>query len=40
MDNSGYAGVVRVVRNGGSARMDGDTLVVENAHFRDAAHPH
>jgi alpha-L-fucosidase 2 len=30
-DNSGYAGVVRVVRNGGSARMDGDTLVVENA---------
>ena len=30
-DNSGYAGVVRVVRSGGSARMDGDTLVVENA---------
>jgi hypothetical protein len=30
-DNSGYAGVVRVVRDGGSARMDGDTLVVENA---------
>ena len=30
-DNSGYAGMVRVVRNGGSARMDGDTLVVENA---------
>ncbi len=30
-DNSGYGGVVRVVRNGGSARMDGDTLVVENA---------
>jgi len=30
-DNSGYAGVVRVVRNGGLARMDGDTLVVENA---------
>jgi alpha-L-fucosidase 2 len=30
-DNSGYAGVIRVVRNGGSARMDGDTLVVENA---------
>jgi hypothetical protein len=30
-DNSGYAGVARVVRNGGSARMDGDTLVVENA---------
>ena len=31
VDNSGYAGVVRVVRNGGSARMDSDTLVVENA---------
>src|SRR5271157_2307268 len=31
VDNSGYAGVVRVVRNGGSARMDGDTLVVEDA---------
>jgi hypothetical protein len=31
VDNSGYAGVVRVVRNGGSARMDGDALVVENA---------
>lgn len=30
-DSSGYAGVVRVVRNGGSARMDGNTLVVENA---------
>jgi alpha-L-fucosidase 2 len=31
VDNSGYAGVVRVVRNGGSSRIDGDTLVVENA---------
>ena len=31
VDNSGYAGVVRVVRNGGSARIDGDTLVIENA---------
>jgi hypothetical protein len=31
VDNSGYAGVVRVVRNGGSARMDGDALVVGNA---------
>jgi hypothetical protein len=30
-NNSGYAGVVRVVHNGGTARMDGDTLVVENA---------
>ena len=24
VDNSGYAGVTRVVRNGGSARMDGE----------------
>jgi alpha-L-fucosidase 2 len=31
VDNSGYAGVVRVVRNGGSALMDRDTLVIENA---------
>ena len=31
VDNSGYAGVTRVVRNGGSARMDGGTLVIENA---------
>ena len=31
VDNSGYAGVVRVVRNGGTARMDGDTLVIEEA---------
>ena len=31
VDNSGYAGVVRVVGNGGSARMDGETLVIENA---------
>jgi len=31
VDNSGYAGVVRVVRNGGSVRMDGDTLVIDNA---------
>jgi hypothetical protein len=31
VDNSGYAGVVRVVRNGGSARIDGDALVIENA---------
>ena len=30
-DNSGYAGVIRVVRNGGSARMEDDTLVIENA---------
>jgi len=31
VDNSGYAGVVRVVRTGGSAKMDGDALVIENA---------
>lgn len=31
VDNSGYAAVVRVVRDGGSARMDGDSLVIENA---------
>ena len=31
VDNSGYAGVVRVVRNGGSARVDGEALVIENA---------
>jgi len=31
VDNRGFANVTRVVRNGGLARMDGDTLVVENA---------
>jgi alpha-L-fucosidase 2 len=31
VDNSGYAGVTRVVRSGGAARMDKDTLVIENA---------
>ncbi len=31
VDNSGYAGMTRVVRNGGSAKMDGGTLVIENA---------
>jgi hypothetical protein len=31
VDNSGYAGVTRVIRDGGSARMDGNTLVIENA---------
>lgn len=31
VDNSGYIGVVRVVRNGGSARIDGKTLAIENA---------
>jgi hypothetical protein len=31
VDNSGYAGMTRVVRNGGSAKMNGSTLVIENA---------
>jgi alpha-L-fucosidase 2 len=31
VDNSGYAGVTRVVRNGGSARMEDSTLIIENA---------
>lgn len=31
VDNSGYAGITRIVRNGGSARMSGSTLVIENA---------
>jgi hypothetical protein len=31
VNNRGYAGVTRVVREGGSAHMDGDTLVIENA---------
>lgn len=31
IDNRGYAGVTRVVRNGGSARVDGNTLVIEKA---------
>ena len=31
VDNRGYANVTRIVRDGGSASMDGDTLVVENA---------
>jgi len=30
-DNSGYAGVTRVVRTGGSARMEDGALVLENA---------
>lgn len=30
-DNSGYAGVVRVIRSGGSARMEDNTLVIKNA---------
>lgn len=30
-NNRGYAGITRVVRDGGSARMDGNTLVIENA---------
>jgi alpha-L-fucosidase 2 len=49
VDNSGYAGVVRVVRRGGTARRDGDVLVIENAssvmlltrieHFAEFADP-
>jgi hypothetical protein len=31
VNNSGYAGVTRVVRDGGAARMEGNTLVIENA---------
>ena len=31
VDNSGYAGVIGVARNGGSAKMDGSMLVIENA---------
>ncbi len=30
-NNRGYAGVTRVIREGGSANMDGDTLVIEKA---------
>lgn len=31
IDNSGYAGVIRVVRNGGKARIEDGVLVIENA---------
>jgi alpha-L-fucosidase 2 len=31
VNNSGYAGVTRVVRNGGSARVEGESLLIENA---------
>ena len=31
VDNRGFASVTRVVRDGGSARMDGETLVIEKA---------
>jgi alpha-L-fucosidase 2 len=31
VDNSGYAGITCAVHNGGSARMSGNTLVIENA---------
>lgn len=31
VDNSGYAGVVRVVRTGGSAKVEQDAVVIENA---------
>jgi alpha-L-fucosidase 2 len=30
-DNSGYAGVIRIVRNGGSARIEDGVLVIDNA---------
>jgi alpha-L-fucosidase 2 len=30
-DNSGYAGVTRLIRDGGSARIEDGTLVIENA---------
>jgi hypothetical protein len=31
VDNSGYAGITRVVLNGGSSRMEGNTMVIMNA---------
>ena len=31
VSSRGYAGVTRIVRNGGAAKMDGSTLVIENA---------
>jgi alpha-L-fucosidase 2 len=31
IDNRGYANITRVVRDGGSAHMDGNTLVIEDA---------
>lgn len=31
VDHSGYAGVVRLVRSGGAAHLDGDAVVVEDA---------
>ncbi|MCU0456453.1 MAG: glycoside hydrolase N-terminal domain-containing protein [Bacteroidales bacterium] len=31
VDNRGFVNITRVVRNGGSARLDGETLVIENA---------
>jgi alpha-L-fucosidase 2 len=31
VDNSGYAGVTRVIRDGGAAHVEGDALVIENA---------
>jgi len=40
VDNSGYAGVVRVVRNGGSARMDNGNSDHRERVVGDAAHAH
>ena len=31
VDNSGYAGITRVIRNGGSAKIEGNTLDIQNA---------
>jgi alpha-L-fucosidase 2 len=31
VDDSGYAGITRVVRDGGQAKMEGNTLVIQNA---------
>src|SRR3546814_2371811 len=31
VNGNGYAGVVRIVRKGGTARLDGNKLVIENA---------
>ena len=31
VDNSGYAGITRVINNGGSSRMEGNSIVISNA---------
>ena len=40
MNNSGYAGVTRVVRDGGTARMDGNTPRHRECVVGDAAYAH